>query len=281
MPFYPTIHRYEATVSDFFVNAFLVETQNGVVAIDSTLAISSARTLRNKIDKEIKKPLLAVLVTHGHPDHYTGLVELTRDLEVPILATQGAIDFASREDKVKEQIAIAIFGDEYPRKRIFPNKVVKGGEAFVFDDVQFKIQDYGPGESDADALWYFQVDEVKHVFIGDIAHNHMHCFFRDGHANEWIVNLQRMVSEFDHNAILYSGHGDPAGTEIIYWHKGYIEAFLGTLRSMLGDRNSLTEAEKNKLVAKMQNYLPNEKVLFLLTYELDETIKLLKERKMV
>lgn len=281
MAFTPKIHRYEATVSDFFVNAFLVETEDGVVAVDATLALSSSRELRRKIDKEIRKPLLAVLLTHGHPDHYTGIGELTRDLDVPILATQGAIDFATREDKVKEQIAIAIFGDEYPRTRVFPNKAVHGGDAYDFGGVTFKIADYGPGESDDDSLWYLEIDGAKHVFVGDLIHNHMHCFFRDGHAAQWLVNLQRMTIDFTHEDVLYTGHGDPAGTEMVYWHKGYVEAFVGTLRSMLGDRDSLTEAEKNRLVAKMQNYLPNNKTLFLLTYELDETIKLLRERRVV
>jgi glyoxylase-like metal-dependent hydrolase (beta-lactamase superfamily II) len=276
------LQRYEATAAQFFVNAFLIETPNGVVAVDATIANSTARALREKIDKEIRKPLLAVLVTHGHPDHFTGLGELTKGLDVPILATQGAIDFARREDAIKGDVAIAIFGDDYPRKRMFPNKAVAGGTIHTFDGVDFKVEDYGPGESDADALWYFvDADGARHAFIGDIAHNHMHCFFRDGHTHEWIASLHRLTNTFDHDAILYSGHGEPAGTEIVSWHKGYVEAFVGTLHSMLGDRNSLTEKEKAKLVAKMQSYLPNDKLLFLMMYELDETIKLLKERGIV
>jgi len=281
MGFTPVIHRFEATVADFFVNAFLVETANGVVAIDSTLAISSSSALRKKIDEEIRKPLLAVLLTHGHPDHYTGLVELTKGLDVPILSTQAALDFAHSEDKTKEAIAITIFGDEYPRKRIFPNTIVKDGEEVTFDGVKFQVRDYGPGESDGDALWILDIGGVKHVFLGDIIHNHMHCFFRDGHALEWLVILDRLLGEFDHTAVLYTGHGDPCGTEIVHWHKAYIQAFLGSLKSMLGGRDSLTEEEKQKLVGRMQSFLPNDKTLFLLTYEFDETIKLLRERNVV
>ncbi|MEW6218102.1 MAG: MBL fold metallo-hydrolase [Thermodesulfobacteriota bacterium] len=279
--FVPVIHRFEATVASFFVNAFLVETEHGVVAIDATLAISSSAALRRKIDEEIRKPLLAVLVTHGHPDHYTGLVELTRGLDVPIIATQGTLDFARAEDKEKEKTAILIFGDDYPRQRIFPNTIVSDGYQATFDGVTFSLQDYGPGESDADSIWILDSDGVKHVFLGDIVHNHMHCFFRDGHALAWISNLERLTRDFDHRAILYTSHGEPAGTEIAFWHKGYIEAFLCALKSMLGNRDRLTDPEKQALVGKMQAYLPNDKTLFLLTYELDETVKLLRSRGIV
>lgn len=279
--FKPVIHRYEATVSDFFVNAFLVETEKGVVAVDATLAISSSRELRSIIDDKIKKPLLAVLMTHGHPDHFTGLVELTKGLDVPILATQGTIDFAMAEDKEKEPIATMIFGDEFPKKRIFPNKVVKDGETHTFDGVSFNLIDYGPGESDDDTAWVTDIDGIKHVFLGDIIHNHMHCFFRDGHALEWLKNLDRILAEYDHTAVLYTSHGDPCGIEIVYWHKAYIQAFIGVLKSMMKGKDSLNEEGKNALVRKMKSFLPNEKTLFLLTYEMDNTIALLRKNGVV
>jgi glyoxylase-like metal-dependent hydrolase (beta-lactamase superfamily II) len=38
---------------------------------------------------ELGKPLLGVVITHAHPDHYGGLVALVRDLDVPVFATSG------------------------------------------------------------------------------------------------------------------------------------------------------------------------------------------------
>jgi glyoxylase-like metal-dependent hydrolase (beta-lactamase superfamily II) len=275
------IHRYEAKTTNFFVNAFLIETQNGVVAVDATLAISDAKAIRNRIDNEIKKPLLAVLVTHGHPDHYTGLVELTKGLNVPIYATQGTIDFAKQEDERKATTAVAMFGSEYPAKRIFPNKIVRHGDILDIDGSHFELRDYGPGESDDDTLWITETDGVKNVFLGDILHNQMHCFFRDIHAVEWLKSLDRLIQEFDHTAIFHTSHGGPCGIEMAHFHKGYILAFIDLLKSMLKGRDSLEEHEKENLVKKMQNYIPNENLLFLMTFELDETIKLFKEKGLV
>ena len=280
-PAFPKIHRYEARVSDFFVNAFLVETANAVVAVDATLANSDARALRAKIDDELRKPLKAVLLTHGHPDHFTGIAELTKGLEIPIYATRGSIDFAHEEDRRKAKVALTLFGAEFPRERRFPNAVVSDRDTVTCDNVTFEVRDYGPGESDDDALWVTKIGGVEHVFIGDIAYNNMHCFFRDLHATEWLGSLDRLRREFNQTARLYPGHGDMCGIEITHWNRGYILTFIDTLRDLLHGRDHLEPTEKEVLIAKMQTYLPNTKLLFLLTYELDDTIRFFKARGIV
>lgn len=275
------IHTYKAEVADFYINTFLVETQNGVVAIDTAFAKSDVKNVRNIIDNIIKKPLLAVLVTHGHPDHFYGLGELTDGLNVPIYATQGTIDFAKIEAKRKDASAREMFGDDYPEKRVFPNNVVKHGDVLTFDDVSFELRDYGPGESDDDTIWVTEIDGIDHVFLGDIVYSHMHCFFKDLHAREWLQSLERLENEFDHTAVFHITHGETCGTEMIQWQKGYILAFINSVKSMYQGKDSLGENETNVLKAKMKNFNPNEKLLFLLEYELGETVKLFEEKGLV
>ena len=54
----PTIHRFPVEHEGAFVNAYLVETASGVVAVDGLLQISAAKEMRAGIDR-IGKPLLA------------------------------------------------------------------------------------------------------------------------------------------------------------------------------------------------------------------------------
>jgi glyoxylase-like metal-dependent hydrolase (beta-lactamase superfamily II) len=63
----PTIHRFPLEHEGAFVNAYLVETASGVVAVDGLLHASAAREMRAGIDR-LGKPLLAALLTHSHPD---------------------------------------------------------------------------------------------------------------------------------------------------------------------------------------------------------------------
>ena len=66
------VHRHSTGPETALVNAYLVETGEGVaVAVDGTLAVSDGRALRERV-RSLGKPLLAVLVTHAHPDHYGG-----------------------------------------------------------------------------------------------------------------------------------------------------------------------------------------------------------------
>ena len=58
----PTIHRLPAKHEGAFVNAYLVETEAGVVAVDGLLTVSVAREMRTALDR-LGKPLHAVLLT--------------------------------------------------------------------------------------------------------------------------------------------------------------------------------------------------------------------------
>ena len=80
------VHRHSTGPQTALVNAYLVETGDGVVAVDGTLAVSDGRALRERV-QSLGKPLLAVLVTHAHPDHYGAIVELVGDDDVPVVAT--------------------------------------------------------------------------------------------------------------------------------------------------------------------------------------------------
>ena len=111
------IHRYSAGPQGALVNAYLVETAEGIVAVDGTLTVTDGRALRSQLDS-LGKPLLAALVTHSHPDHYGGIVELVRGDDVPVIAAVGVDTVIRRDDAVKEQILRPMFGDEWPLERV-------------------------------------------------------------------------------------------------------------------------------------------------------------------
>ncbi len=275
--FKPLVHTY-TTPRYLPVNVYLVETENGVVVVDGATALSTSREIRGIIDNQIKKPILAVLLTHGHPDHYAGVKEILNGLDVPFISTQLAYDFCRYQDEHKADTLIhKNYGDDAPPVRMFPNRIERDGAQLTFDGVQFALCDMGPCESGGDTTWTMTVDGVKHVFIGDLIYNHTHSYFRDGHALEWLNALDRLGREYDHNAVFYPGHGELCGTEMVHWEKGYILAFLTSLESMLRGRDALNDAEKEQLVARMKSYMPTEKLLNLLKYEFDETIRILSK----
>ena len=122
------IHRHSAGPEGALVNAYLVETSEGVVAVDGTLTVSDGRALRAQLES-LGKPLLAVLVTHAHPDHYGGIVELVGPDDVPVIATAGVDAVIRRDDGIKEEILRPMFGEEWPPERMFPTRTVSDGQS--------------------------------------------------------------------------------------------------------------------------------------------------------
>ena len=92
-----TIHRFTGSADTVPVNAYVIEGPDGVVVVDGTLTVSGGRGLRARVEAT-GKPLAGVLVTHAHPDHYGGLVELP---DVPIYALAGVDEVIRRDDDVQ------------------------------------------------------------------------------------------------------------------------------------------------------------------------------------
>lgn len=255
----PPIHRCESSPAGALVNAYLVETPAGVVAVDSMLTVSDSRALRGRLEA-LGKPLLAALITHAHPDHYGGLVELVAGDDVPIVAVAGVDDVIRRDDDVKEQILRPMFGDEWPARRRFPSTTVADGETVDFDGVRFTAIDLGPGESPHDSAWLLGDDGLA-VFLGDQIYDHKHCYLADGFHREWLANIARLRTSLPDEATLYIGHGGPVGRQDWQWQHDYIETFLDAVRAADW---SAPERAKAAVVETMQAYLPSDDLRFLM-----------------
>jgi glyoxylase-like metal-dependent hydrolase (beta-lactamase superfamily II) len=242
----PTVRRVESSVGGTPVNAYLVEGEDGTVAVDATLTVSGGRALRGAL----RRPLAGVVVTHAHPDHYGGLAELVAGEDVPVYATDGVTAAIRRDDDAKEQILRPMFGDEWPAERRFPDRTVSDGETVELAGVRLTVRDLGPGESPHDSIWL--LDGGDAVFAGDQAYNHAHCYLADGYWEQWLEHIARLEDELDPGATLHVGHGDPATLELLAWQRGYIETFVEAIRS------------DDDVVAAMTRYLPSDRLRFLM-----------------
>jgi glyoxylase-like metal-dependent hydrolase (beta-lactamase superfamily II) len=258
-----TIHRFPVKAEGAFVNAYLVETESAVVAVDGLLTVSAAKEMRTALD-QLGKPLQAALLTHSHPDHYAGLAEVVAQYDVPIVAPQGVIDTIISDDALKDQIIGSMFADEWPKKRVFPNTPIRDGESLTFDDVKFTVIDLGPSESPHDSPWVLGDGTV--VFLGDQIYDHRHCYLADGFYAEWLANIEELRARFPEDAVFYTGHGGPVGAEMWNWQRGYIETFVAAV-----GESDWTEPEPAKaaVVARMKEYEPTDELQLLMELSIE------------
>jgi glyoxylase-like metal-dependent hydrolase (beta-lactamase superfamily II) len=255
----PQTHRIESAVAGTPVNAYVVEGERQLVAIDGTLTVSGGRAVRERIEA-IGKPLAALLLTHAHPDHYGGSVEVVAGSAAPIVATPGVDAVIRRDDETKEALLRPMFGDEWPAERAFPTQLVESGQELAFGDIELAVRDLGPGESPHDSIW-FQGDDRRTVFCGDQGYNHMHCYLADGHWERWLANLDQLAADLPAGVRLLPGHGDRAGIELLDWQRGYIERFVDAVRTVDWSDPVLA---KQSVVEAMGSYLEATDLRFLM-----------------
>jgi glyoxylase-like metal-dependent hydrolase (beta-lactamase superfamily II) len=255
----PKIHRFPTQHAGAFVNAYLVETDTLVVAVDSLLTVSESRAMRLGIES-LGKPLAAVVLTQSHPDHYGGLTELVAGDDVPIVAPQGVTDAIARDDAEKEQILRPMFGDEWAKRRTFPNTPIRDGERLELDGATFTVIDLGPSESPHDSPWILGDDE-RTVFLGDQIYDRKHCYLADGFHQEWLANIETLQRRFPADAVFHIGHGGPVGVADFDWQRGYIETFVAAVEN--ADWASPERAHAD-VVARMKAYLPTDELQFLM-----------------
>ena len=256
----PHIHRHTTGI----VNAYLVETVDGIVAVDGTLTVTDGRALRARLET-FGKPLLAVLVTHAHPDHYGGIVELVGSDDVPVIATAGVDAVIRRDDALKEEILRPMFGDEWPCERVFPTRIVSDGDTVDLGGTSFTVLDLGPGESPHDSLWFLG-DERRTVFLGDQVYDRKHAYLADGFFEEWLGHLDRLQRELPGDATLHIGHGGPVTPDRFDEQRLYVGTFVDAVRSA---NWSQPDNARATIVQRMTTLLPTDELRFLMELSID------------
>jgi len=196
----------------FFSNPGFVITSEGVVVIDTGSSVQIGEMILRQIKKQTDKPVVAVINTHYHGDHWLGnhaFVEANPDVAIyahPAVQQKikdGAGDFwigfmqRLTENKITGTVATA------------PNKVLKGGETLKFGDTTLKIHhyvnpDYGNRvHTEADLLIEVVGDQI--IFIGDAAMRRV-ANAADGSFRGTIEAMEQWMKQFADYTFI-PGHG--------------------------------------------------------------------------
>jgi glyoxylase-like metal-dependent hydrolase (beta-lactamase superfamily II) len=249
----PIVHTYRSGETGLFVNSYLVEGAGGVVAVDAPLLLSDGRAFRARLEA-LGKPLVGVLVTHPHPDHYNTITELVAGGDVPVIAHRDVDREIRANDDAKRAQWGPMFGHEWPASATFPNRTVADEESVEFGDLRFTAWDFGACESASETVWL--VDGGDTAFVGDLAFNGTHAYLADGHTDAWLAALDRAEEALAGVRTLYVGHGPPTSPAVLADQRRYLLMAREAIGRVAGGRAQLTEDEAGGVVGLMESYLP-------------------------
>ncbi|NNE47808.1 MAG: MBL fold metallo-hydrolase [Rhodothermales bacterium] len=186
-----------------FSNSTILESDKSCLLIDSQLLSVDGKAIADRI-KEIGKPLTTILLSHWHPDHCWGAVEVLKHFpEAKVFA----------RPRVKEDLLYDFAPRRYRWYGYFPGMPDSlypvndlEGDAFDFDGHKIELVDLFGAET-LHATGYY-VPELKTYISGDQIYNGGHYYVTAGlnRPDLWIDSIKKVTDEHDIERLV-PGHG--------------------------------------------------------------------------
>ncbi|WP_157973444.1 MBL fold metallo-hydrolase [Blastomonas sp. UPD001] len=216
----PQTTLFPAPADKFFVNSFIVETDDSVVVIDAQFLLSTARALADAVEAK-GKPVAGIVVTHPHPDHFNGLpVLLERFGPVPVFANKPTIDVMVATRDAKRAAWTPVYGNDYPTADALPDRVIGLDGIVRVGPVGLQVIDLGAGESADNTVVY--VPAADALIASDLVYNRCHPSLAEHCTSSCLEQLERVQRLFPAPERILAGHGLAGGREVFALQREYI-----------------------------------------------------------
>lgn len=202
-----TFHTYTAPEAGFRVNSHIVETATELTIIDAQLALPFAEEVAS-VARELGKRVARIIITHGHPDHFSGLQVLHAAFsDAEIFAIQQTRDYMTEWGQPVLDARRAAFGDIIAEHAVYPTHTLSVGES-TLGELTIFVEEVEETEAHAQALITFPAERVLAAADTVAAPGHHLFLVVDGDENipNWIALLERIAARTDIDIIL-TGHG--------------------------------------------------------------------------
>ena len=185
-------------------NSAIISSDKEVLVIDAQFLRPDAQGVIAMIEAT-GKPLTSILITHEHPDHVWGAVEILKKYpKAKVYAREAVIT----EIRMHFRSRLLRWTEDVPD--LVPTSLmdieILTGDVFDFDGHEIKVIDLKPNEMINSTGFY--IPELKTYIPGDQVFYQTHAYIAAGtnYPEPWIASLEEVRDNYDIKTII-PGHG--------------------------------------------------------------------------
>ena len=223
-------------------NITFVDTAKGLVVVDSGASVQIGEMAIRQIRKQFKKPVIAIINTHYHGDHWLGNDAFATAYKgIPIYAHAGTIaEIQGMQGNMwrtlmEQWTNQATIGTRVVR----PNLPLEHGAELKFGDVTLRMHHYGTAHTQSDLC--VEVVEDKVMLVGDVAMDRRIANMDDGSYTGTLKTYDAL--EKTGSTLWLPGHGKPSA-DVLTWNRELFEGIYLPCEQAVKDGLPLEEAKK-------------------------------------
>lgn len=223
-------------------NLTFVDTPKGLVVVDSGASVQIGEMAIRQIRKKFTKPVIAVINTHYHGDHWLGNDAFAAAYpDLPIYAHPGTMaEIRGMQGNLWRTLMEQWTNQATLGTRVVPpNRPLDHGNELKFGDVTLRVHHYGKAHTPSDIC--IEVVEDKLTCVGDVAMDRRIANMDDGS----FLGTFKAYDELEKNArsaIWLPGHGEP-GPNVLKWNRTLFEGIYQTCEKAVKAGLPLEEAK--------------------------------------
>jgi len=227
-------------------NITIVNTAKGLVIVDSGASVQIGEMTIRQIKKSLKKPVVAIINTHYHGDHWLGnhaYVE-AYGKDLPLYSHPGTIkEIQGVQGNLWRTLMEQWTNQATLGTRVVPPRVpLEDGAELKFGDVTLRLHHYGTVHTPYDLC--VEVLEDKVMLVGDVAMDRRIANMDDG---SYVGTLKAYNTLEKTGAQLWlPGHGEPS-TKVLQWNRELFEGIYQSCELAVKDGKSLEDAKAQVL----------------------------------